>query len=137
MAWVSNIRATSAQSLMRCWRNRPNGQMNRPHPDKSTRTCHLPWPVTMLGIDENGRGKGKYELESSTGVKVWVDRFDTGPVDPDGTGAVHFFADSPGPRRHPFSGSGRARIRPVINKGLVEDHPSPLGFFLPFARQRS
>ncbi len=42
----------------------------------------------MLGIDETRRGKGKYEIETSTGAKVWVDRFDTGLVDLDGTGGL-------------------------------------------------
>ena len=47
-----------------------------------------PPPVRVLGIDETRRGKGRYEVESSTGVKVWVDRFDTGLVDLDGTGGL-------------------------------------------------
>jgi transposase len=47
-----------------------------------------PPPVRVLGIDETRRGKGKYEIETSTGVKVWVDRFDTGLVDLDGTGGL-------------------------------------------------
>jgi len=47
-----------------------------------------PPPVRVLGIDETRRGKGKYEVETSTGVKVWVDRFDTGLVDLDGTGGL-------------------------------------------------
>ena len=47
-----------------------------------------PPPVRVLGIDETRRGKGKYEIERSTGVKVWVDRFDTGLVDLDGTGGM-------------------------------------------------
>ena len=47
-----------------------------------------PPPVRVLGIDETRRGKGRYEIESSTGVKVWVDRFDTGLVDLDGTGGL-------------------------------------------------
>jgi transposase len=47
-----------------------------------------PPPVRVLGIDETRRGKGKYEIEASTGVKVWVDRFDTGLVDLDGTGGL-------------------------------------------------
>jgi transposase len=37
-----------------------------------------PPPVRVLGIDETRRGKGKYEVETSTGVKVWVDRYGTG-----------------------------------------------------------
>ena len=47
-----------------------------------------PPPVTVLGLDETRRGKGKYEIETSTGVKVWVDRFDTGLVDLGGTGGL-------------------------------------------------
>ena len=47
-----------------------------------------PPPVTVLGIDETRRGKGRYEIQTSTGVKVWVDRFDTGLVDLDGTGGL-------------------------------------------------
>ena len=47
-----------------------------------------PPPVRVLGIDETRRGKGKYEIETSTGVKVWVDRFDTGLVDLEGTGGL-------------------------------------------------
>ena len=47
-----------------------------------------PPPVRVLGIDETRRGKGQYEIETSTGVKVWVDRFDTGLVDLDGTGGL-------------------------------------------------
>ena len=47
-----------------------------------------PPPVRVLGIDETRRGKGRYEVETSTGVKVWVDRFDTGLVDLDGTGGL-------------------------------------------------
>jgi hypothetical protein len=31
-----------------------------------------PPPVRALGIDETRRGKGRYEVELSTGVKVWV-----------------------------------------------------------------
>ena len=44
--------------------------------------------VRVLGIDETRRGKGKYETDTSTGVKVWVDRFDTGLVDLNGTGGL-------------------------------------------------
>ena len=47
-----------------------------------------PPPVRVLGIDETRRGKGRYEVVTSTGVKVWVDRFDTGLVDLDGTGGL-------------------------------------------------
>jgi hypothetical protein len=47
-----------------------------------------PPPVRVLGIDETRRGKGRYEVVASTGVKVWVDRFDTGLVDLDGTGGL-------------------------------------------------
>ena len=44
-----------------------------------------PPPVQVLGIDETRRGTGKYEIEASTGVKLWVGRFDAGLVDLDGT----------------------------------------------------
>jgi len=47
-----------------------------------------PTPVRVLGLDETRRGKGRYEVVTSTGVKVWVDRFDTGLVDLDGTGGL-------------------------------------------------
>src|SRR5664279_2003896 len=47
-----------------------------------------PPPVRVLGLDETRRGKGRYEVVTSTGVKVWVDRFDTGLVDLDGTGGL-------------------------------------------------
>jgi hypothetical protein len=47
-----------------------------------------PPPVQVLGLDETRRGKGKYEIETSTGVKVWVDRFDTGLVDLGGAGGL-------------------------------------------------
>jgi transposase len=47
-----------------------------------------PPPVRVLGIDETRRGKGRYEIQTSTGVKVWVDRFDTGLVDLEGTGGL-------------------------------------------------
>ncbi len=47
-----------------------------------------PPPVRVLGIDETRRGKGKYEIDTSTGVKAWVDRFDTGLVDLGGTGGL-------------------------------------------------
>jgi transposase len=47
-----------------------------------------PPPVRVLGIDETRRGKGRYEVESATGVKVWVDRLDTGLVDLEGTGGL-------------------------------------------------
>ena len=30
-----------------------------------------PPPVRVLGIDETRRGKGKYEIDTSTGVKAW------------------------------------------------------------------
>ena len=40
-----------------------------------------PPPVRVLGIDETRRGKGKYEIDTSTGVKAWVDRFETGSSD--------------------------------------------------------
>ena len=35
----------------------------------------------MLGIDETRRGKAKWETDPATGVRTWVDRFDTGIVD--------------------------------------------------------
>src|SRR5664279_2369004 len=47
-----------------------------------------PPPVRVLGIDETRREKGRYEVVTSTGVKVWVDRFDTGLVELDGTGGL-------------------------------------------------
>nr|WP_137726590.1 ISL3 family transposase [Prescottella subtropica] len=40
-----------------------------------------PEPVTVLGIDETRRGKAKWEICPDTGVKSWVDRWDTGLVD--------------------------------------------------------
>jgi len=39
-----------------------------------------PPTVTVLGIDETRRGKGRYQIQTDTGVKVWIDRFDTGLV---------------------------------------------------------
>src|ERR1700712_1736082 len=47
-----------------------------------------PPAVSVLGIDETRRGKGRYEIQTGTGVKVWVDRFDTGLVDIAGTGGL-------------------------------------------------
>ena len=47
-----------------------------------------PPPVRVLGLDETRRGKGRYEVQTSTGAKVWVDRFDTGLVDLAGTGGL-------------------------------------------------
>ena len=47
-----------------------------------------PPPVTVLGIDETHRGKGRYEIQTDTGVKVWIDRFDTGLVDIAGCGGL-------------------------------------------------
>ena len=44
--------------------------------------------MTVLGIDETRRGKGRYEVETGTGAKVWVDRFDTGLVDISGCGGL-------------------------------------------------
>ena len=38
-------------------------------------------PVTVLGIDETRRGKAKWETDPDTGMRTWVDRFDTGMVD--------------------------------------------------------
>ena len=45
-------------------------------------------PARVLSIDETRRGKGQYEIETSTGVKVWVDRFETDLVDQDGIGGM-------------------------------------------------
>lgn len=39
-----------------------------------------PEPVRALGIDETRRGKAKWELCAETGVRLWVDRWDTGLV---------------------------------------------------------
>ena len=47
-----------------------------------------PPAVTVLGIDETRRGKGRYEIHTDTGVKVWIDRFDTGLVDISGSGGL-------------------------------------------------
>ena len=47
-----------------------------------------PPPVRVLGLDETRRGKGRYKVMTSTGVKVWVDRFETGLVDLVGTGGL-------------------------------------------------
>ena len=58
-----------------------------------------PPPVRVLGIDETRRGKGRDEIETSTGVKVWVDRFDTGLVDLDGTGGLFAQVNGAAPRR--------------------------------------
>ncbi len=38
-------------------------------------------PIRVLGIDETRRGKAKWETDPATGVRTWVDRFDTGIVD--------------------------------------------------------
>jgi transposase len=38
-------------------------------------------PVRVLGIDETRRGKAKWETDPDTGIRTWVDRFDTGLVD--------------------------------------------------------
>ena len=38
-------------------------------------------PIRVLGIDETRRGKAKWETDPDTGVRTWVDRFDTGLVD--------------------------------------------------------
>ncbi|KHJ73362.1 transposase, partial [Rhodococcus sp. Chr-9] len=40
-----------------------------------------PEPVMVLGIDETRRGKAKWETDPDTGVRSWVDRWDTGLVD--------------------------------------------------------
>lgn len=40
-----------------------------------------PAPVRVLGIDETRRGKAKWETCPETGVRTWVDRWDTGLVD--------------------------------------------------------
>jgi len=45
-------------------------------------------------------GKGRYEIQTATGVKVWVDRFDTGLVE--GFGTYHQMittAPAPDPTR--------------------------------------
>jgi transposase len=47
-----------------------------------------PEGVTVLGIDETRRGKAKWENCSATGVRRWVDRWDTGLVDIAGTGGL-------------------------------------------------
>jgi hypothetical protein len=47
-----------------------------------------PPPVTVLGIDETRRGKGRWEFDPDTGAKTWVDRFDTGLVDLAGSGGL-------------------------------------------------
>lgn len=43
-----------------------------------------PGLVVVLGIDETRRGKAKWETDPDTGVRSWVDRFDTGLVDTTG-----------------------------------------------------
>jgi hypothetical protein len=47
-----------------------------------------PEGVTVLGIDETRRGKAKWENCSKTGVRRWVDRWDTGLVDITGAGGL-------------------------------------------------
>src|SRR4029077_11222604 len=47
-----------------------------------------PQPVRVLGIDETRRGKAKWETCPDTGVRAWVDRWDTGLVDITGTGGL-------------------------------------------------
>jgi hypothetical protein len=47
-----------------------------------------PPPVRVLGIDETRRGKAKWETCPQTGVRQWVDRWDTGLVDITGTGGL-------------------------------------------------
>jgi transposase len=44
--------------------------------------------VSVLGIDETRRGKAKWETCSKTGVRRWVDRWDTGLVDITGAGGL-------------------------------------------------
>lgn len=44
--------------------------------------------VRVLGIDETRRGKAKWQTCPSTGVRRWVDRWDTGLVDITGTGGL-------------------------------------------------
>jgi hypothetical protein len=38
-------------------------------------------PIRVLGIDETRRGKAKWETDPATGIRTWVDRFDSGMVD--------------------------------------------------------
>lgn len=45
------------------------------------RCCPQPDPLTVLGVDETRRGKGKGETDPGSGERPWVDRFDTGLVD--------------------------------------------------------
>ena len=47
-----------------------------------------PEGVSVLGIDETRRGKAKWENCSKTGVRRWVDRWDTGLVDITGAGGL-------------------------------------------------
>jgi transposase len=47
-----------------------------------------PPPVTVLGLDQTRRGKGRWEFDPVTGAKTWVDRFDTGLVDLAGPGGL-------------------------------------------------
>lgn len=47
-----------------------------------------PEAVTVLGIDETRRGKAKWETCPDTGVRRWVDRWDTGLVDITGAGGL-------------------------------------------------
>ena len=47
-----------------------------------------PEDVAMLGIDETRRGKAKWETCGETGVRTWVDRWDTGLVDISGPGGL-------------------------------------------------
>ncbi|MCW2626461.1 ISL3 family transposase [Mycobacterium sp.] len=47
-----------------------------------------PENVAVLGIDETRRGKAKWETCPVTGVRTWVDRWDTGLVDISGTGGL-------------------------------------------------
>ena len=47
-----------------------------------------PTRVQVLGIDETRRGKAKWETCPQTGVRTWVDRWDTGLVDITGTGGL-------------------------------------------------
>jgi hypothetical protein len=47
-----------------------------------------PPPVTVLEIDETRRGRARWESDPDTGIRTWVDRFDTGLVDLSGSGGL-------------------------------------------------
>ena len=47
-----------------------------------------PGDVVVLGIDETRRGKAKWETCPNTGVRRWVDRWDTGLIDITGAGGL-------------------------------------------------